>query len=105
MTNASIAVVAALLEQPRAKHWGYDLSRRANVRSGVLYPMLQRMLDDGWLEDGWEDPNQLTEKRSPRRYYTITKAGLEELGALMHKARQDVRFRTMVGRLASWSSY
>jgi PadR family transcriptional regulator, regulatory protein PadR len=100
MTNASVAVAAALLEQPRGKHWGYDLSRRANVRSGVLYPMLKRMLDDGWLEDGWEDPSQLTDRRSPRRYYTITDIGLAQLGALMHKARDDVRFRALARRYA-----
>jgi PadR family transcriptional regulator PadR len=98
MTSATVAVVAALLDAPEAQHWGYDLSRRANVRSGVLYPMLQRMLEEGWLEDGWEDPSQTTDKGPPRRFYKITDLGLAEFGALMRSARQDARFTSLVGR-------
>jgi PadR family transcriptional regulator PadR len=29
--------------------------------------MLTRMLDEGWVEDGWEDPTTIREKRPPRR--------------------------------------
>jgi DNA-binding PadR family transcriptional regulator len=43
--------------------------------SGVLYPMLTRMLDEGWVEDGWEDRTTIREKRPPRRYYVLTDKG------------------------------
>jgi len=99
-THALIQVALALMEDPTGRHWGYDLSRRAGVRSGVLYPILHRMLDQDWLNDGWEDPTQLGGKRPPRRYYQLTDQGRTELGALLQEARSDARFRALVGRLA-----
>ncbi len=99
-THALIQVALALMEDPTGRHWGYDLSRRAGVRSGVLYPILHRMLDQGWLEDGWEDPAKLDGKRPPRRYYELTDEGRIELGALLQEAQSDARFRSLVGRLA-----
>jgi PadR family transcriptional regulator PadR len=99
-THALIQVALALMQDPTGCHWGYDLSRRSGVRSGVLYPILRRMLDEGWLEDGWENPAQLSEKRPPRRYYELTNKGRRELGALLVEARSDARFGFLVGRLA-----
>lgn len=52
--------------------------------------MLTRMLDDGW-----EEPNTLTEKRPPRRYYELTHAGRLVLGGVLQQARSDARFRHM----------
>jgi PadR family transcriptional regulator, regulatory protein PadR len=99
-THALIQVALALMEDPTGRHWGYDLSRRAGVRSGVLYPILHRMLDEEWLEDGWEDPAQLGGKRPPRRYYELTDEGKIALGGVLQEARSDARFGSLVGRLA-----
>lgn len=93
LTNAFVAVAIALLSAPTERHWGYALSKSAGVRSGVLYPLLNRMLDRGWIEDGWEDPEAIKEKRPPRRYYTVTEDGLTELGAAVRSAQSDARFR------------
>jgi len=90
----------ALLADPRAKHWGYDLSKRSGVRSGVLYPMLTRMLEQGWLTDGWEDPATIREKRPPRRYYELTDEGKLCLGELLQEARTDARFTGLNWRFA-----
>jgi PadR family transcriptional regulator PadR len=82
-TSALLQVAAALMAQPRGRHWGYDLGKQTGLRSGVLYPVLQRMFDHGWLSDGWEDPPETgRRKRPPRRYYEITELGMRELGAL-----------------------
>lgn len=99
-THALIQVAMALMEDPTGRHWGYELSRQAGVRSGVLYPILHRMFDEGWLEDGWEDPGQLKGKRPPRRYYELTAEGRLALGALLQEAKSDARFRSLVGRFA-----
>jgi PadR family transcriptional regulator PadR len=100
-THALIQVALALMEDSTGRHWGYDLWKRAGVRSGVLYPILHRMLDEGWLEDGWEDPAQIREKRPPRRYYELTDEGKIKLGALLHEARNDARFDSLpLGRFA-----
>jgi len=90
-TGALIAVAVALMENPDGQHWGYETAKRAGVKSGVLYPMLTRMLDDGWLTDGWEDSRTITDKRSPRRYYELTETGKRELGALQRTAGSEVR--------------
>jgi PadR family transcriptional regulator PadR len=87
-----VAVAIALLNEPEKRHWGYDLAKTTGIRSGVLYPLLGRMYDDCWLEDGWEDPSEISEKRPPRRYYTVSKYGLEQLGAVTAKAARDRRF-------------
>jgi len=91
-TYALIQVAMALLDDPTGKHWGYELSSKSGVSSGVMYPVLTRMLNEGWLADGWED-KAAGGKRPPRRYYEITDAGRLGLGALLQKARADQRFR------------
>jgi PadR family transcriptional regulator PadR len=82
----------ALMDQPTDRHWGYKLSQKADIRSGVLYPMLTRLLDEGLLADGWEDPTTIQDHRPPRRYYTVTDKGLQELGAVIQNARREPRF-------------
>jgi len=99
-THSLIQLAMALMADPGGRHWGYDLSRRSGVRSGVLYPALRRMLDEGWVRDGWEEHGEVRAKRPPRRYYELTDKGKAELGALLSEARQDARFRSLVGRFA-----
>lgn len=84
----------ALMEDPHGKHWGYETSKKAGVRSGVLYPMFKRMLTEGWITDGWEDPTVI-QGRPPRRYYELTDAGRAELGATLQRARSDARFHNL----------
>ena len=96
-TPALLQVAAALMTQPQRRHWGYDLSKQTGLRSGILYPILQRMFDEEWLSDGWEDaPETGRRKRPPRRYYEITELGLRELGALplpVDAARSSIQAR------------
>jgi PadR family transcriptional regulator, regulatory protein PadR len=91
-THSLVQVAVALLAEPNARHWGYELSRRAGVRSGVLYPMLTRMLEEHWLTDGWEDPTRI-QGRPPRRYYELTDEGKRRLGGLLASAKSDARFK------------
>jgi PadR family transcriptional regulator, regulatory protein PadR len=95
-THALVQVAVALMEDPKGKHWGYDTARKAGVRSGVLYPILSRMLDEGWLTDGWENAGlAAAEGRPPRRYYEITSLGLARLGAVLAEASRDRRFASL----------
>lgn len=89
-------MAVAFMEDPRGRHWGYDLSRKAGLRSGIVYPALSRMLDDGWLTDGWEDQWQGGKKRPPRRYYELTDRGRRELGALADAAAADPRWSGLI---------
>ena len=73
------------------------MSKQSGVRSGVMYPILQRMLDEGWLDDGWEESAQVGRaKRPPRRYYELTDEGKVALGAVLAEARRDPRFSALV---------
>lgn len=71
-------IATVFLRHPERKQWGYDLVRATGVRSGIVYPILKRWFEMGWLEDGWEDP-MAVEGRPPRRYFTITETGILEL--------------------------
>src|SRR3712207_8962836 len=69
----------------RSKQWGYDLSKRSGVRSGVLYPILRRLLEKGWLTDGWEEPADVRKPRSEEhtselqsRQYSVCRLLLEK---------------------------
>jgi len=87
-THALIAVAQAILDNPDERHFGYDLIQRSGIQSGILYAILRRMLEHGWLEDAWEHPTETTHGRPPRRYYTITPAGRTELEQLVNDANE-----------------
>ena len=58
------------------------------------------MLEQGWLEDGWEDPAQIMQKRPPRRYYRVTAAGEAQFASILKAAPSDARSETLVERFA-----
>lgn len=62
------------MQRPRAWHYGYDLSRVTELKSGTLYPILIRLSDRGLLESKWQPPVQ--EGRPPRHMYRLTSAGV-----------------------------
>lgn len=106
VTHALVQVAAVLMNDVSGRHWGYELSKTAGVRSGVMYPILQRMLDEGWLCDGWEEQGHAGRaKRPPRRYYELTDAGKAALGAVLAQARRDARFRSVVATRIAGVSY
>lgn len=69
-------LAAAILADPDARHYGYDLGKAAGVRTAKAYPLVWRMHEVGWLADGWEEKAQ---GRPPRRYYMLTDLGRQEL--------------------------
>ncbi len=74
-------LVAAFLDQPDARHFGWEISRTAGIGPGYMYPLLIRMCAHGWLTDGWEDPPPTDRPR--RRWYQVTELGKRELAALL----------------------
>ncbi len=68
----------ALLQQFQAS--GLD------VNEGTLYPMLNRMHRNGWLESNWETP---TEGGHPRRFYSLSKTGADMLPSMIDTSRQQ----------------
>ena len=67
--------VLAILRDARDDwSYGYDLCRKADVKSGTLYPLLIRLEVQGYLEAKWQPPAQ--QGRPPRHAYRLTSAGI-----------------------------
>jgi transcriptional regulator len=62
------------------------------VEEGSLYPALQRLLLKGWVRAEWK----LTETNRRARYYTLTAAGLKQLGIELSEYEQLI---TAIGRV------
>jgi PadR family transcriptional regulator PadR len=104
-TYSLIQVAMALMADADGRHWGYELCKQSGVRSGVMYPTLQRMLEDGWLSDGWEEQAKAGKgRRPPRRYYELTSEGKSALGALVAEARCDARFCAITAGQLGWGT-
>lgn len=94
VTHSLVLIALAILDmsaEADSQIWGYALSKKSGVRSGVLYPMLDRMMAEGWLVDHWEDGAQ-GKKRPARRYYVLTDKGRSSLGAVVRRAESEQRF-------------
>jgi DNA-binding PadR family transcriptional regulator len=77
-------VLAALLGATDCWHYGYDLSRATDLKSGTLYPILMRLEAQGWLEARWEDA--LQPGKPARHLYRLTGLGASEARALPRPA-------------------
>jgi PadR family transcriptional regulator PadR len=79
--SIDLLILKALSLQPM-HGWGIGLriqqisSGRLDVNQGSLYPALQRLEHNGWVESEWES----TENNRRARYYSLTKAGRKALG-------------------------
>jgi PadR family transcriptional regulator, regulatory protein PadR len=73
LSPQTLLVFGALLVEPRAWHYGYDLSRSTGLKSGTLYPILMRMADRKLLETRWEAAES---GKPPRHMYRFTPEGL-----------------------------
>ncbi len=71
----TIAVVAALAEQPAEWRYGYELCRELGLKPGSLYPILVRLTDRGLLETAWE--TDAPAGRPARHLYRLTGSGRE----------------------------
>lgn len=81
-------VSRALLNDPGARHFGYPLSQSSGVRYAKLLRVLDWMLDQGWLTDGWESAAE-ADGRPPRRWYRPTPLGLDWLADVIEHAGEE----------------
>lgn len=72
LSPAARSVLAALAEAGAGGSYGYDLCRRAGIKSGTLYPLLIRLESQGHLEAEWLSPQR---GRPPRHVYRLTVTG------------------------------
>jgi PadR family transcriptional regulator, regulatory protein PadR len=95
LTQATLAVVGVLMGAgPDERVWGLRLCEEANLGSGTVYPLLERLEKAGIVTSFWEDPPP--PDRPPRRFYELTSSGRQEIAAAM-AARSAARKRWLPG--------
>jgi DNA-binding PadR family transcriptional regulator len=84
-SSQTLAVLAALKEQPSQWQHGYALATATGLKSGTLYPILIRLSDRGLVEACWQEEPR---PGRPRRHlYRLTADGLASAtGALAARA-------------------
>ena len=68
--------------------YGFDIMDQTGLASGSVYPALAKLEQNGLLRSRWERvATARRDKRPPRRYYEVTKAGRTALGEALDHAR------------------
>ena len=91
VTDATLDVLEALIG-PGDELYGYKIAQRSGRKTGVIYPILDRLEEAGWIESAWERAHR--DERGPRRrFYRLTPDGLGAARALLVERRGAVRQR------------
>lgn len=75
LSKASAKVLVAFLNNPKHDQYGFGLMKMTGVKSGSLYPILDRFEALGWIE-GYDEPvDERAKGRPARRMYRLTGIG------------------------------
>ncbi|MBB4711174.1 DNA-binding MarR family transcriptional regulator [Streptomyces luteogriseus] len=86
LTKPTIAVLEVLLEATGdAPAWGLSICRDADLGSGTVYPILDRLTERGWVRS-W-DETAPHPGRPARRYYELTGTGRAQAHAVLEDRR------------------
>lgn len=101
-------VLRVFLRDPRAEVFGYEIIEQVTsmkLKSGSLYPILQRLEDAGWLTSRWElEEYAASRGRPPRRYYKLTGTGAASAPSYCGISSDETTSRHVVGRAAGATS-
>ena len=74
LTKPTIGVLEVLLAAtPEAPAWGLHICTEADLGPSTVYPILERLSEQGWVTHWPEDAPH--PGRPPRRYYELTGTG------------------------------
>lgn len=73
-------VARVFLARPDDRQHLYPLGKLAGRRLIHVGRVLNRFMEIGWIEDGWEDG---ADERWRRRYYVLTDLGRREMPSLL----------------------
>lgn len=76
MSSTTIRVLEAFLSEPGTERYGYELLKTAGIKSGSLYPILDRLESAQWIVGEWRESNHAGRPR--RRSYKLTGLGQRE---------------------------
>jgi PadR family transcriptional regulator PadR len=92
-------VLQAFLDAPGNEMYGFALTQTTGVKAGTLYPILERLSAEGWLNARWEDIDEHAAARRRRRYYQLTAVG--EQHARVAIGNDKVALRQLMPRFAT----
>jgi PadR family transcriptional regulator PadR len=75
VTLAFLKVMSTFLKTPSKGLSGVDIMKVTGLPSGTVYPLLARLLTNGYLDAEWEDADPRKVGRRPKRLYRLTKSG------------------------------
>src|SRR5688572_4648882 len=76
-TKRMVQVLTVFHSQPHPDPWvhGYQIRQETGMKSGVLYPILDRFAAAGLAEWRWENVARSELERPLRRYWRLTPEG------------------------------
>ena len=75
-SGALLKVLATFMDGPSEERYGLELIRATRLKSGTLYPLLERLEAAGWLASRWDEPGQSHSGGPRRRFYRLTGEGI-----------------------------
>lgn len=76
----TLLVIDALLARDTEVH-GWAVVKQVGLSPGTVYPVLQRLEDQGWVTSRWDTSTATT--GTPRRYYLFVDAHRREAETLV----------------------
>lgn len=81
VTEPTLLVLKALVSVSGSSTWGLEIVRATNLKSGTVYPILERLEGLGWVTSEWESNSQRTGPR--RKLYRLTSEALTAADTLL----------------------
>lgn len=86
VTTTTIQVLKCIYSFKGEAVWGLEISKLTGLKTGTVYPILERLESLGWLTSEWE----ITQERNGprRRTYQLTPEAYQEMRDLTEKLSQ-----------------
>lgn len=87
----TLKVLRALLDNNCAPRYGFELMRTVGQHTGVLYPLLRRLKENGWVVCEREAIDPVTAGRPARSYYQLTAEGRQTARHILSEVSDQLR--------------
>lgn len=96
MSLAQQRILRAMLDAADNEHYGLALMRTTGLKSGSLYPALNRLEKTGLVARRWEDIDPSVEGRPRRRLYRLTPDGVIQARQVLNQTAAQLGFTPTV---------
>lgn len=77
LSGTTVTVLAYVMSNPSEQHYGLEIMKATGLASGSLYPILDRLVKEGWLTLHEKSNANASKKANTRKYYQLTPEGRE----------------------------